>query len=79
MTDFRVYTINDGRHLSLELRYNKRTSNYDLIIDKNLFDLKLSGAPVIAGEKYFVGVLMKDPDHADKFIPCFISKGVLGE
>ena len=78
-TDLRVYTINNGTYLPLELRYNKRTSNYDLIIDKNLFDLKLCGAPIIAGEKYFVGVLMKDPDHADEFIPCFISKGLLGE
>lgn len=79
MTDFRVYTINDGTYLSLELRYSKTTSNHDLIVDKNLFDLKLCGAPIIAGEKYFVGVLRKDPDHAGKFIPCFISKGVLGE
>lgn len=78
-TDFRVYTIKDGTYLPLELRYNQTASNHDLIIDDNLFDLKLCGAPIIAGEKYFVGVLMKDPDHPGKFIPCFISKGVLGE
>ncbi|KAM7441078.1 hypothetical protein ABFA07_009804 [Porites harrisoni] len=76
-TDFRVYTIKDGTYLPLELRYNQTASNHDLIIDDNLFDLKLCGAPIIAGEKYFVGVLMKDPDHPGKFIPCFISKGVL--
>ena len=79
MSDFRVWTIHDGTHLPLELSYNKTTSNHDLIIDENLSDLKLCGAPIIAEEKYFVGVLMKDPDHAGKFIPCFISKGVLGE
>ena len=79
MTDFRVFTINGNRFLPLELRYNKRTSTHDLIIDKNLFDLKLCGAPIIAEQKYFVGVLREDPDHADTFIPCFIFKGVFGE
>ena len=79
MSDFRVWTIHDGTHLPLELRYNNTARNHDLIIDENLSDLKLCGAPIIAEEKYFVGVLMKDPDHPGKFIPCFISKGVLGE
>ena len=79
MSDFRVWTIHDGTHLPLKLSYNKTTSNHHLIIDENLSDLKLCGAPIIAEEKYFVGVLMKDPDHPGKFIPCFISKGVLGE
>ena len=79
MADFRVFTINGNRFLPLQLRYNKKTSNHDLIIDEHLFDLKLCGAPIIAEQKYFVGVLRKDPDHPNKFIPCFIFKGVFGE
>lgn len=78
MTDFQVFTITN-KLIPLELRYNKTSGNHELIIDKNLFDLKLCGAPIIAEQKYFVGVLRKDPDDADKFIPCFIFKGVFGE
>ena len=82
ITDFRVFTINGNRFLPLELRYNKRTRTHDPIIGENQYDLKLCGAPIIAEhaeQKYFVGVLRKDPDHENKFIPCFIFKGVFGE
>ena len=78
MKDFIVYTTNGVECLDLKLEYNKTTSNYDVIY-KGHFDLKLCGAPIIDQNKFFVGVLMKDPDHANKFIPCFISKEVLGE
>lgn len=79
MRDFQVYTTNGVKCLALNLEYNKKTSNHDIIVDEDQFDLKLVGAPIIDEDKYFVGVLRKDPDHADKLIPCFISEGVLGE
>ena len=78
MTYFQVFTITN-KLIPLKLRYNESSGNHELIIDKNLFDLKFCGAPIIAEQKYFVGVLRKDPDHPGKFIPCFISKGVFGE
>ena len=77
-TNFQVFTITN-KLIPLELTYNETSGNHELNIDKNLFDLKLCGAPIIAEQKYFVGVLRKDPDDADKFIPCFIFKGVFGE
>ena len=78
MKDFRVYTTNGVECLNLKLEYSETTSNHD-VIHENQFDLKLCGAPIIDQSKFFVGVLRKDPDHANKFIPCFISQGELGE
>ena len=78
MKNFLVYTTNGVECLDLKLKYDKQTRNHD-VIHENQFDLKLCGAPIIAEQKYFVGVLRKDQDHANKFIPCFISQGELGE
>ena len=75
--DFRVYTIYRDKCIDLELKYSN--SGYNLI-DKNLPDLTLCGSPIIDGdnsEKYFVGVLRINTEG--KAIPCFLSKGVLGE
>ena len=79
MRDFQVYTTNGVECLTLKLAYDENTSNHDIIVDEDQFDLKLVGAPIIDEDKCFVGVLRKDPDNADQLIPCFISKGVLGE
>lgn len=79
MKDFIVYTTNGVECLDLKLVYNKTTGNHHVIYNKDHFDLKLCGAPIIDQNKFFVGVLRKDPDHANKFIPCFISQGELGE
>lgn len=83
MKDFLVYTTNGVKCLPLKLEYDETNSNHDVIHGDKL-DLKLCGAPIIdqsldQSRKYFVGVLTKDPDHANKFIPCFLSKEVLGE
>ena len=75
--DFRVYTIYRDKCIDLELKYSN--SGYNLI-DKNLPDLTLCGSPIIDGdnsEKYLVGVLRINTEG--KAIPCFLSKGVLGE
>lgn len=77
-THFLVYTTNGPKCLDLKLVYDEITRKHDVINDGH-FDLKLSGAPIIDQNNFFVGVLRKDPDHANTFIPCFISKEVLGE
>ena len=75
--DFRVYTIYQDKCKVLELKYSD--GSYDLM-DQGLHDLTLCGSPIIDEDnfkKYLVGVLMINAEG--KAMPCFLSKGVLGE
>ena len=76
--DFQVYTIDRDSYLSLTLKYHESTHEHGLDIKEDQYaDLVLQGAPIINGEKYFVGVLTEDEEG--KVSPFFITKRIFGE
>ena len=76
--DFLVYTIDRDCYLPLALKYHESTHEHGLDIKEDQYaDLVLQGAPIIKGEKYFVGVLTEDEEG--KVSPFFITKRIFGE
>lgn len=79
--DFLVYTVDLDCYRSLTLRYDESTNEHRFEIKKEeehiYANLILRGAPIIQGEKYFVGVLTED--EKGNVSPLFITKGVFGE
>ena len=78
--DFLVYTVDTDCYRSLTLKYDASTNEHRFEIKKEeehiYANLILRGAPIIQGEKYFVGVLTEDEEG--KVSPLFMT-GVFGE
>ena len=79
--DFLVYTVDPDCYRSLTLKYHESTNEHRFDIreeEEHIYaNLILRGAPIIQGEKYFVGVLTEDEEG--KVSPLFITEGVFGE
>ena len=78
--EFLVYTVDPDCYRSLTLKYHDSTNVHRFDIkeeEEHIYaNLMLRGAPIIQGEKYFVGVLMEDEEG--KVSPLFMT-GVFGE
>ena len=79
--DFLVYTVDPDCYRPLPLKYHESTNEHSFDIkeeEEHIYaNLILRGAPIIQGEKYFVGVLTEDEEG--KVSPLFITEGVFGE
>ena len=79
--DFPVYTVDHDHYRSQTLKYHESTNEHRFDIkeeEEHIYaNLMLRGAPIIQGEKYFVGVLTEDEEG--KVIPLFMTEGVFGE
>ena len=79
--EFLVYTVDPDCYRSLTLKYHESTNVHRFDIkeeEEHIYaNLMLRGAPIIQGEKYFVGVLTEDEEG--KVSPLFITEGVFGE
>lgn len=78
--EFLVYTVDPDCYRSLTLKYHESTNVHRFDIkeeEEHIYaNLMLRGAPIIQGEKYFVGVLTEDEEG--KVSPLFMT-GVFGE
>ena len=82
--DFLVYTIDTDGYRSLTLKYHASNNEHRFDIkeeEEHIYaNLILQGAPIIQGEKDFVGVLTEDEEGKVMPIsPLFIAEGVFGE